>query len=159
MSVDSIPIWVLFIGTVLIVLAAIYLGLRLGSSAHWRSEDEKEAPTSGVSGAVLGLTAFMLVFTFSIVSDRYATRMGLVREDANAIRTTYLRTSFLPEPDRAETRALLSTYLDLRLKFVQANGIEPIGAMQAETDRIQRRLRDIAGAKAERDMNSEVAAL
>ena len=159
MSVDSIPIWVFFVGTILVVLASIYAGLRLGSSAHRRSQDEKEAPISGVSGAVLGLTAFMLVFTFSIVAERYDARKALVREDANAIRTTYLRSSFLPEPGRAETKALLGKYLDLRLKFVRANGIEPLGTVQVETDRIQRRLWDIAVSNAERDMNSDVAAL
>jgi len=159
MSVDSIPIWAFFVGTILVVLASIYAGLRLGSSARRRSEDEKEAPISGVSGAVLGLTAFMLVFTFSIVAERYDARKALVREDANAIRTTYLRADFMPEPNRAETKALLGKYLDLRLQFVQANSIQSSDTLRVESDRIQRRLWDLAVSNAERDMNSDVAAL
>jgi len=135
------------------------VGWRLGVSSHRKSQDEKEAPVSGLSAAVLGLTAFMLVFTFSIVSDRYDAKRALVREDANAIRTTYLRASFLPEPDRAETRNLIRRHLDLRLGFVRANGDEPFDTVQAETDRIQRRLWDLAVSNAERDMNSDVAAL
>jgi hypothetical protein len=159
MSVDSVPVWVFFLGTILIVLGSIYAGFRLGRSAHRSSEDEKEAPISGVSGAVLGLTAFMLVFTFSIVAERYDARKALVREDANAIRTAYQRADFLPGPDRAETKDLLGKYLGLRLEFVQAGGIERSKTLRVETDRIQRRVWNIAVSNAERDMNSDVAAL
>jgi len=159
MSIDSIPIWVVFVATSLIVLASIFAGFRLGLSAHRRSEEEKEAPISGVSGAVLALTAFMLVFTFSLVAERYDARKALVREEANAIRTTYLRADFMPEPDRAETKALLGTYTRLRLEFVRANNIKYLGELQIETDRIQRRLWNMAVSNAERDMNSDVAAL
>ena len=159
MSVDSIPIWLVFVSTVVIVLASIYVGWRLGGRSRRKSEDEKEASVSGVSAAVLGLTAFMLVFTFSIVTARYDARRALVREDANTIRTTYLRADFLPEPDRTETKRLIRRHLELRLSFVRSNDPESIDAVQVETDRIQRRLWDLAVSNAERDMNSDVAAL
>lgn len=159
MSVDAVPIWVFFVGTILVVMASIEAGYRLGR--HRRSEDEKEAPISGVSGAILGLTAFILAFTFGIVAERYDARKALVRDDANAIRTTYLRANFLPEPHRAEAKNLLRRYLDLRVAFAHANSIEPgrVRALRVDTDRIQRRLWDIAVVNAERDMNSDVAAL
>lgn len=102
MSFDSIPIWLLFIGTVLVVIIFIEAGYRLGTIAHRRSEDEKESPISAVAGAVLALVAFMLAFTFGIASNHYDARKGLVREGANSIRTLCRRTDFLPEPDRAE---------------------------------------------------------
>lgn len=150
MSVDTVPIWVFFVGTILVVMASIEAGYRLGS--HRRSEDEKEAPISGVSGAILGLTAFILAFTFGIVAERYDARKALVRDDANAIRTTYLRANFLPEPHRAEAKNLLRRYLDLRVAFAHANSIEPgrVRALRVDTDRIQRRLWDIAVVNAEK---------
>ena len=161
MSLDSVPIWVFFVGTILLVMVFIEVGYRLGSIAHRKSEDEKESPISGVSGAVLGLTAFILAFTFAIVAERFEARKGLVRADANAIRVAYLRADFLPEPDRAESKRLLKAYLDRRLAFSQPANSErqDIGPLLVETDRIQRRLWDIAVANAERDMNSDVAAL
>ena len=161
MNLDAVPLWVVFLGTVVLVLLSIELGYRLGGSAHRRSEDEKEAPVSGVSGAVLGLTAFILAFTFAIVSDRYDTRKALVREDANAIRVAYSRADFLPEPDRTESKRLLVKYLDTRLQFTRTNSIERtrVASMIAETERIQRRLWTIAVKNAELDMNSDVAAL
>ena len=161
MSIDSVPIWVLFVGTIFIVMASIEAGHRLGTSAHLQSEDEKESPVSGVSGAILGLTAFMLVFTFGIVANRYDDRKALVREDANSIRTAYARTAFLPEPDRTEAKALLGRYLDLRVAFAQAQVLkaQSTAAWLADTNGIQRRLWDMAVANAEKDMTSDVAAL
>jgi len=56
---------------------------------------------------------------------------------------------------------LIQMYLDKRLAFAQTGKVEQrdIGGLLAETDRIQRRLWVIAVANAERDMNSDVAAL
>lgn len=161
MSFDSVPIWAFFLGTILIVMASIDVGYRLGTVARRKSEGEKESSVSGVSGAILGLTAFMLAFTFGMVAERYDARKGLVREDANALRTTYLRAAFLPEPERTETRRLLKQYLDVRLSLAQGNraDTEHVGAAQDQTTRIQRRLWDIAVAHGERDLNSDVAAL
>jgi len=161
MSMDAIPLWAHFAGTILVVMISIEAGYRLGQIAHRRSEDEKESPVSAFAGAVLGLVAFMLAFTFSIVSDRYDARKGLVREEANAIRTAYLRSDFLPEPDRAETKRLLREYLDARVAFAQAGNVEQehVNELLPEADRIQRRLWDMAVTNARQDMNSDVAAL
>lgn len=161
MNLDSVPIWAIFVGTILLVMAFIEVGHRLGDIAHRKSEDEKEAPISGVSGAVLGLTAFILALTFGIVSERYEARKALVRADADAIRATYLRADFLPEPDRTESKRLLKTYLDRRLAFVRIEKIERQDPRPwlAEAERTHRRLWDIAVANARKDMNSDVAAL
>ena len=160
MNLDAVPIWILFVGTGLLVLATIEVGFRFGTSAH-RSETEKESPVSGVSGTILGLTAFMLAFSFGIVAERYDSRKALVREDANAIRTTWLRAAFLPESDRSETRALIRSYLDLRLTFTQGNDVTPsrVRDVLQRTDEIQRRLWAIAVANGKKDLNSDVAAL
>lgn len=161
MILDPVPIWAFFVGTLVIVMAFIEAGYALGSIAHRKSKDEKEAPVSGVSGAVLALTAFIIAFTFAIASERFDARKELVRSDANEIRTAYLRASFLPEPDRAESKQLIKAYLNGRLAFSQASNIEPEAAYLwlAESERIHRRLWNIAVANAERDMNSDVAAL
>ena len=161
MNLDSVPLWAVFLATVVLVMLSVEVGYRFGGSAHRRSQDEKEAPVSGVSGAVLGLTAFILAFTFAIVTERYDTRKGLVRQDANAIRVAYFRADFLPETDRTESKRLLAAYLDTRLQFVRANSVEPtqVQAAIATSEKIQRRLWAIAVNNAGRDMNSDVAAL
>ena len=110
MSMDTIPIGIFFVATTLLVVIAIEVGYRVGRTAHRSSEEEKESPVSAIAGTILGLLAFILAFTFAIVSDRYDARKGLVRDEANAIRTAYSRSEFLPEPDRAEATALLREY-------------------------------------------------
>jgi hypothetical protein len=161
MGMDIVPIWALFVGTILVVIIAIEAGYRLGDISHRRSADEKESPVSAFAGAVLGLLAFMLAFTFSIASNRYDARKDLVRDEANAVRTAYLRSDFLPEPDRTEAKGLFKEYLDARVAFAQAAnfGPERLKAMFTHADRVQGRLWDMAVANARKDMNSDVAAL
>ena len=81
MSIDPIPIWVIFAATIAVVMADHRSRVSAGACAHRRSEDEKESPVSAIAGSVLGLAAFMLAFTFGIVSERFDAK-SLVREEA-----------------------------------------------------------------------------
>ncbi len=161
MRIDAIPIWALFVATIIVVMVAIEVGYRLGHAAHTRSEDEKESPVSAIAGAILGLAAFMLAFTFDIVSERHDAKRALVREDAAAIRTAWQRSDFLPETDRAEATALLRQYVDVRVRFAEARSLDPerVKSAMSETQRLQDRLWNMAVANARKDMNSDVAAL
>jgi hypothetical protein len=161
MRIDAIPIWAIFAATIIVVLVAVEVGYRLGHATHRRSEDEKESPVSAIAGAILGLAAFMLAFTFGIVSERHDAKKALVRDDAIAIRTAWQRSDFLPETDRPEAAALLRQYVDLRVKFAETRSLEPeaVKGVLSETQRLQTRLWNMAVANARKDMNSDVAAL
>ena len=156
---DAIPIWALFVGTILLVSIFIDAGFRVGSWIRKRTPDEKESAVSAISGAILGLAAFMLAFTFGIVAERWDAKRGLVRDDANAIRTAWKRSEFLPEPDRSEASELLRSYVDLRLGLAQSSDLSRMREAQAESKRVQDRLWDMAVVNARKDMNSDVAAL
>jgi len=161
MSIDAIPIWVFFVGTILLVMVSIEAGYRL---SRRRSEREKESAVSAVAGSVLALLAFMLAFTFGIVAERYDSRKELVREEANTIRTTYQRSDFLQETDRSETRRLLRNYVNARLEVARSVQLrkmteEALAKARMESERIQSRLWEMAVANARKDMNSDVAAL
>ncbi len=160
MRLDDIPLWGILAGTIVVVLIAIEVGYWLGKVVHQRAQDEKESPVSAIAGAILGLTAFMLAFTFGMVWDRHDAKKGLVRDDAIAIGTAWQRSDFLPEADRAEAAALLRRYLDLRLALAE-KGLEPgrVRRTISETQRLQDRLWNMAVANARLDMNSDVAAL
>ena len=105
-----------------LVLSAIEGGYRLGSYRHRQSGREKEAPVGAMVGATLGLLAFMLAFTFGMAASRFDTRKQLVLDEANAIGTTYLRTAMLTER-RDEIRALLRSYVDVRLEAVRSGRV------------------------------------
>ncbi len=113
MTFDDIPTWLLFVITTLLVAGAIELGYLVGNRARRRSEDEKESPVSAIAGTVLALLAFILAFSFSIVTDRYDARKALVREQALTIRTAYKSSDFLPQPLRDESQALYREYIVL----------------------------------------------
>jgi hypothetical protein len=161
MSLDSVPIWGLFAGMFLVVVISIEAGYGLGHVANWRKVDEKESPTSAIAAAILGLVAFMLAFAFGIASNRFDARTELVCDEANAIRTTFLRTDFLPEPDRVDAKELLREYLNNRLTVVQAGNFEEELANEAlrDVDRFRIRMWDMAVTNANKDMNSDFAAL
>jgi hypothetical protein len=120
---DALPLWGLFLTIVVLVLAAIEGGHRLGSYRYRQPGREKEAPVGAMVGAMLGLLAFMLAFTFGMAASRFDTRKQLVLDEANAIGTTYLRTAMLPER-RDEIRALLRSYVDTRLEAVRSGRVE-----------------------------------
>ncbi len=143
-------------------MLSIEAGHRLGHFAHHRSEDEKESPVSVMTSSILGLTAFMLAFTFGVVSNRYYQKKELVRDDASAIKIAYQRADFLPqEKDRIEAKGLLKEYLDFRLAFAQERNIEGerVKTVLLAIQKIQSRLWDMAVTNARKDMNSDVAAL
>jgi uncharacterized protein YqgC (DUF456 family) len=60
MRIDAVPLWVLFVGVVLVVLIPIEGGYLLGKHVHRRAEDEKESPVAAIAGSILGLGAFLL---------------------------------------------------------------------------------------------------
>jgi hypothetical protein len=159
MNMDFIPVWALFAATMIGVVTAIEAGYRLGRAVHRRAEDEKESPVSAISASILGLLAFMLAFTFGIVTERFDARKALVREETNAIGTTYLRTDFLPELDRGEAKRLIREYVNHRVAAVQKHDYSEVNKLLSEPVRIQRKLWDMAVANARKDMNSDVAAL
>ena len=161
MRIDHLPIWSVFALTIVVVMLTIEIGYRLAQAVHRGPQDEKDSPISAITGAILALAAFMLAFTFGIVSERHDSKKALVREEAIALRAAWQRADFLPETDRAEAKALLRQYVDDRVKFAQAGSAAPEHVKRAlsEAQRIQERLWDMAVVNARKDMNSDVAAL
>ncbi len=67
-------------------------GLRRRAS----SDETDKSHIGSLQGALLGLLALLLGFSFAMAVSRYDLRRALVLKEANAIGTTYLRTDFLP---------------------------------------------------------------
>jgi len=157
LHVDIVPLWLFFVGTVLLILAGMETGFVLGKRAAQQRSEEKESPAAAMSGAVLGLVAFILAFTFGIASGRYDTRKQLVRDEANAIRTAYMRADFLPDAERENVHRLLRHYTDIRISFAQSWDMARLPELLSQTQDIQRQLWSIAVANGRRD-NSDISA-
>ena len=115
MSFDSLPMWMVVLATIALVLVSLEAGIRLGRW-HTRKGGAAFQVSGAMSGATMGLLAFMLAFTFNGASVRHEARKALVVEEANAIDTTWLRAGFLAEQARATVRGSLRDYVDMRLK-------------------------------------------
>ena len=106
-----------FFIVIALMLAFAEIGFRLGLRLHASHDEARKGQIGGIQGAVLGLLGLLLGFTFAMAVQRYDTRRGLVLQEANAIGTTYLRASLLPDAHQAPVKDLLRNYLDLRLKY------------------------------------------
>lgn len=117
----SPPIWVVLLGTLLLAVVSVEAGHRWArhkqEHAGEEREPEKEAPVGAMVGATLGLLAFLLAFTFGMAADGFHERKVALLHEANAIRTTYLRTAFIVEPERSEIRRILREYVNVRLQW------------------------------------------
>ena len=122
---DRVPIVAIYVLTAGLVLLIAELGFRLGGWLRRRDPSflQGSMPIAEVAG-LLGLLGFLLAFSIGIAVNHFDTRRGLVVADANAIGTTYLRTSFLAEPDPIQARELLREYVDLRLAAMDPARLE-----------------------------------
>jgi hypothetical protein len=154
---DPFDLSVVYVGAFAVVLASIVLGYALGRLQRRRSMDYPEGPLGAIVGSMLGLLAFILAFTFGIVTSRFDTRKQLLLQDVNAIATATVRADLLPEPHRTECRALMKRYLDLRVAVIRDQSRLP--RLAAESESLEVGLWQHAVALARLDMNSDIGAL
>jgi hypothetical protein len=119
----TIPLWLF---GPLLVIACLAMS-ELGRLVR-RKMDGKHAVVSSESqnyivGAVFGLLAFLISFTFSIAIDRFDDRRAWVAEEANAIHATFLRADMLDDPLRSELQSTLRAYAHSR---IAPNGLEDL---------------------------------
>jgi len=113
---DMLPMWSIYILTILILFLSVEAGLRVGKFVQLRWPDKDEVGVGTVVGASLALLGFLLAFVTSIAIGNFDQRRHLIILEANAIGTTYLRAGYLADPYGTESRELLREYVSLRLK-------------------------------------------
>ncbi|RJP16066.1 MAG: DUF4239 domain-containing protein [Candidatus Abyssobacteria bacterium SURF_5] len=156
--IDTLPLLLIYAGTIAIVLFSIVAGIWFGRFWRKRFGEEREEAVDTVVAAVLALLAFLLAFTVGLTAARFDSRKQLLLDEVNAIGTTFLRTDFLPEPHRAEVRRLLKNYVDIRVDMIR----NPATAMQGikRSEELQERMWAFAQALSLADIkNPDIAAL
>lgn len=109
------PLWLIFLLSLVAIFGAVELGRWLGAAARITKSDT----ITMLVGALLGLLALMMGFTFSVALTRFEARLDAVLKEANAIGTTALRARLLPEPQGSTSLRLLRDYAQLRLDLTQ----------------------------------------
>lgn len=153
---QDISLFGFLIFTFIVLFFSFEGGVFLGKKHRLISEPEDKSPIGSIVAANLGLLAFLLAFTFGISASKFDERRMFVIDEANAIKTTYLRAGYLPDPYRNEIRNLLKEYVSLRLAAFSYGNIEQ-GVKGSED--LQDRLWLKAVAVAEKNLNSEAIAL
>lgn len=128
---DALPLWGLFAATVVIVLLSFEGGFRVGGWKSRWSQQEQEVVARTMVGAMLGLLALMLAFTFGMAASRFDARRQALLDETNAIRATYLRAELLSEPYSTEIRDLLGEYVDVRLEGIRSRKIEQVEGIRS----------------------------
>lgn len=154
--INTLPLWAGFLLTLAICIGSVEAGAALAGVALRRKKDrEPEAPMGSMVGAVLGLLAFILAFTFGMTASRFDARKQLVLEEANAIGTTYLRAGLLPQAQGLEIRRLLREYADVRLNMT----VENIQVALTTSQKLHGQLWSQAKSLVQADMDSEIRSL
>lgn len=155
---DMLPLWGVYVVTVILLLVAAEIGFRIGLQFRKRDPSFGDGAMRGVVvGGALGLMAFLLAFTIGIVIDQQNGRKAMVVTEANAVGTAWLRASFLDEPERVETRELLREYVEVRL----AGAADPtqLDAMVTRSEEIHNELWAIVEEVVNRGNDSDIMAL
>jgi hypothetical protein len=148
------------LGIFVLLIAASEVGYRLGHRKSAETDDPIRSQLTTVEAAVLGLLALLLGFSFSMSQNRYENSKGLVREEANAIGTTYLRTSMLPEQQGKRIADMLREYVDVRIASYQALDNSPeLAAVYGRTDKLHAQIWEEARAVAAMDPHSIITGL
>jgi hypothetical protein len=98
------------------LLLAAEVGYRVATrlGGETKHADDK-SDLGSIHGAVLGLLALLLGFTFAYVATRSEARKRAVIDEANAIGTAYLRAALMPAPAGPQLQSVLRDYLDTRM--------------------------------------------
>lgn len=135
--------WMVFVVTILVFVLVAEAAYRFGIGYRRRNPDTPTGDSGGVQGAVLGLLALLLGFTFAMAVGRYETRHTLVVEEANSIGTTWLRADFLPAAQRDEVKGMLFRYTELKVGSVYIEDRTPEMKETPEMSAIRKEIRDI----------------
>ena len=150
------PEWPILVGLLGLLLLAIEAGYRVGRRRRPASSELVRAQVGSIQGALLGLFALLLGFTFAMALARFDVRRQMVVREANAIGTAALRAQLLPAGQRAHMAELFRRYVETRRRTAHGPNIRTPGhmALDAEAGRLQGRMRRQAAAAAEADPRS-----
>lgn len=115
MDFADYPLWLIYVASLAAVIVVIEGGRRFGLLAGARGRED----ISAIEGAIFGLLALMIGFTFAMALSLFEARRDAVLAEANSIGTTALRARLLPAPRNAECLKLLQDYTQIRLDFAQ----------------------------------------
>jgi hypothetical protein len=108
------------------MLLCLEIGRRIGIAHLAAWGPEALSGTAAIDGAVFGLLALLLGFSFNSAANRFDRRRQLLAEAANSADSAWQRIDLLPADQQAALRPLFSAYLDVVLASTRKHaGVDP----------------------------------
>jgi hypothetical protein len=135
-----LSVGLVFAETMALLLVSAHVGHLFGRRHREKSDPEARSQVGIVEGALLGLLALLMGFTFAMAVSRFEQRQSLVLREANDLGTAYLRCDFLPGDQQSLARAKLREYADARVTIAFAGvelsqideSVRHVGRLQAD---------------------------
>jgi len=148
----DLDLWLIFLVSIGVLVLSTELGFLLGRRAAPKTSDDARSQVGTIQGALLGLLALLLGFTFAMAMSRFEVRKQVLLDEANAIGTTFLRAQLLPEPQRQGIAEQLRRYVQVRLMLYEAGtDAKKLEAAVDATTRLQQQLWSTAAALGEKE--------
>jgi hypothetical protein len=116
---ETPAVWIVA-GLFLAMLLAAEIGYRAARRWNHAATDAGRSNFGAIKGALLGLLALLVAFTYGMAAQRHDARQGLVLAEVNALYGLMLYADMLSEQHRLEFRDLMRRYVDARLQFFYA---------------------------------------
>jgi hypothetical protein len=122
----------------LALATAIELGQQTAMYARIQEDPHRKEQMVAIRDGLFVLVSLLLGFTLALAVPRFNERRSLLIEEADSIKTTYLRASMLPQPYSDRAREELRHYVDARLNL-DAAGLDsgPIEKALMDASQIQ----------------------
>jgi hypothetical protein len=158
--IDTSLLW---FGVLVLVLlyAANESGFLVGlwRARHRPAQERDLAGISTITAGMLGLLAFTLGLTINIAQARFEARRTLVIQEANSIRTAWLRSKLIPGDEGAAIMALIETIATVELAYVSTDSLEAEPELIARQNKLQAQIWEAVQVVARRDPSWNTAAL
>lgn len=119
-SIQLLPQWITYLSTVIIVLIALTVGYQLAVYLKSKNKIIDDGPANTLVASVMGLLAFILAFAFSVTTNRFDTRKGLLLDEVNTIEMVYMRSELIPEQYQVDVKADIIEYVECRVRLIHA---------------------------------------
>lgn len=117
-SLDPLTLSATFFGT---MVSVFFLAVAIRGRLERLGRVKSDVGNLGaIEGALLGLFALILGFSFSMAAGRFDARRASIVHEANTISTALMRADLFEPPIRESLRGEFQRYLELRIAYFEA---------------------------------------
>jgi hypothetical protein len=117
-----------------------FVGVKIAEFKKRRDPESKADGVGPLEGALLGLLALLLSFTFGQSASRFDLRRALIVQESNDIGTVILRSDLYPDEVQVTFRQELKNYVEKRIAYYQSLDEKDVLRTRIEAEKISAHL-------------------